>query len=444
MHVFIVGVGGTFMGSLAQLAVAKGMQVSGCDKNIYAPMREQLENCGIEWQRGYELDSIKDDIDLYIIGNVVSRGNTLVEHILERQLPYTSGPEFLARYIAVNKWVLCCSGTHGKTTTSSMLAWILDFCGYNPCFLIGGVAANFGISARLTDSDFFVIEGDEYDTAFFDKRSKFVHYRPKTLVINNLEFDHADIFNSLADIQYQFHLLLRTMSSGSKVLYHPNPNIAQIFEQGAWSILTPIAEPEQIQSDDYSQFTLAQQDIVVQLQQGGAHNMQNALSAIYAAHHVGVPLKRAVEALMQFKGVKRRMELVHSYTPNEKTIYFYDDFAHHPTSIELSIEGIKKCYPKDSVVTLVDLASNSMQSGIFADKLQQCSHSAHHCFWLQGAQLKFKLSSYLSGHKHYISEDTPSLLSHLKKIIDNTTTEMRVIIMSNGNFDNIRELITDL
>ncbi|MBE8190079.1 MAG: UDP-N-acetylmuramate:L-alanyl-gamma-D-glutamyl-meso-diaminopimelate ligase [Candidatus Thioglobus sp.] len=302
MHIHILGIAGTFMGSLALIAKQLGHTVTGMDEGVYPPMSEQLDAQNISYSKGYKVEDLPA-ADVFIIGNALSRSNPCVEQILSQQSPYTSGAQWLSEQVLQGKWVLAISGTHGKTSAASMLAWILESAGYNPSFLIGGVAQNFQVSARLTDSKFFVIEADEYDSAFFDKRSKFVHYHPKTLVINNLEFDHADIFASLADIQKQFHHLIRTVPADGLIIHPNSPAIMEVFELGIWSETQALPTPQLSVNKLGSQFMVDGNSLNWNLL--GEHNMQNALSAIYAANHIGVDFAASCKALGEFAGVKR-------------------------------------------------------------------------------------------------------------------------------------------
>jgi UDP-N-acetylmuramate: L-alanyl-gamma-D-glutamyl-meso-diaminopimelate ligase len=351
MHIHILGICGTFMGGLAVLARERGHRVTGCDAGVYPPMSTQLEAQGIELIEGYDEAQLALAPDLFVIGNVVSRGNPLMEAILDRGLPYVSGPQWLGEHVLQDKWVLAVAGTHGKTTTASMLAWLLEDAGLNPGFLIGGVPLNFGVSARLTDSSFFVIEADEYDTAFFDKRSKFVHYRPRTAILNNLEFDHADIFADLGAIETQFHHLVRTVPRiGRLVVNGVEPALERVLARGCWSELERfgVADGWQAVPLDGQAAEAIDTRFGVSLRGApvgevewsvqGAHNRMNALAAMAAARHVGVVPAQAAQALSAFQSVKRRMEA--RGTVNGVTVY--DDFAHHPTAIRTTVAGLRR------------------------------------------------------------------------------------------------------
>jgi len=380
MHIHILGICGTFMGGLAVLAKQAGHRVTGCDANVYPPMSTQLEAQGIELIEGFGPEQIGLKPDLFVIGNVVSRGNPLMEEILNRGLPYTSGPQWIGEHILQGKWVLAVAGTHGKTTTSSMLAWILEDAGYHPGFLIGGVPMNFGISARLSgkeaDSPFFVIEADEYDTAFFDKRSKFVHYHAKTAILNNLEYDHADIFPDLAAIETQFHHLVRTVPGiGRLVVNGAEQSLRRVVARGCWSETEWFgAEAGQAPGD----WSLAEHadgsfDVIFQGNNAGtvhwpltgAHNRMNALAAIAAARHAGVPVAQAIVSLGQFENVKRRMEL----RGTVNGIAVYDDFAHHPTAIATTVAGLRKKAGASRILAVLEPRSNTMKLGTMKDAL---------------------------------------------------------------------------
>ena len=358
MHIHILGICGAFMGGIAVIARQAGHEVTGCDSSVYPPMSTQLESHGIKLIEGYDPNQIKLKPDIFVIGNVVSRGNPLMEEILNRNLQYISAPQWLSENVLKDKWVLAVSGTHGKTTTSSMLAWILEYAGMKPGFLIGGIPENFSVSARLnSDSSFFVIEADEYDTAFFDKRSKFVHLQPRTAILNNLEFDHADIFFDLASIMQQFHHFIRLIPENGLIITNgQEENLAQVLAKGCW---TPI---EKIGVDDgWQARTLGNESTDISFRgksQGtlnwelmGEHNRMNALAALAAAHHVGVTIETGITALTKFKNVKRRMELCG--VANEVTVY--DDFAHHPTAIQTTLEGLRNKVNDARIIAVLSL-----------------------------------------------------------------------------------------
>ncbi|HEY5718344.1 MAG TPA: UDP-N-acetylmuramate:L-alanyl-gamma-D-glutamyl-meso-diaminopimelate ligase, partial [Motiliproteus sp.] len=368
MHLHILGICGTFMGSLALLAKARGLTVSGCDANVYPPMSTQLREQGIELLEGYRVEHLNPAPDLVVIGNALSRGNPCVEYVLDHNIPYTSGPEWLARELLQERWVLAVAGTHGKTTTSSMLAWVLEHAGMAPGFLIGGVPGNFGVSARLGETPFFVVEADEYDTAFFDKRSKFVHYHPRTAILNNLEFDHADIFDNLAAIERQFHHLVRTVpASGQLVVAAGDANLKRVLGQGCWTPVVhfggegeaPAASGWQARllRDDGSEFEVwldGEAVATVSWDQSGQHSVMNGLAAMAAARHVGVVPSLAAEALSRFQGVKRRMEKV----GEAAGLTIYDDFAHHPTAIATTLAGVRARLGEAPLLAVIEPRSN--------------------------------------------------------------------------------------
>ncbi len=368
MHIHIIGVCGTFMGGVARLARELGHHVSGSDRAFYPPMSDQLAELGIELLQGYSADNLKPAPDLVIVGNALSRGNDEVEALLDSRLPYTSGAQWLGETVLRDRWVLAVAGTHGKTTTSSMLAWLLEHAGMQPGFLIGGVPGNFSVSARLGESPFFVVEADEYDTAFFDKRSKFVHYRPNTLILNNLEFDHADIFDNLAAIQRQFHHLLRCVPANGKVLVNADARaLSEVIDQGCWSETESFAEHSPAdwrlsaaQLENSVDFEFGENNHRVQgWQMTGRHNALNAVAAIAAARHAGMTTEHSLEAMRQFVGVKRRLD----FLGERKGAVLYDDFAHHPTAIEATLAGLSERYPSKRLIAVVELRSNSMRGG---------------------------------------------------------------------------------
>ena len=389
MHLHILGICGTLMGSLALLAKELGFTVSGSDQNVYPPMSTLLESQDIELKEGYLPEHLNPDPDLVMIGNAgLPRGNAAVEYVLARGFDYISGAEWLGRYVLKDKWVIAAAGTHGKTTTASMLAWILEHAGLQPGFLIGGVPGNFDVSARLGDAPFFVVEADEYDTSYFDRRSKFLHYRPRTVVLNNLEYDHADIFPDLGAIQQQFHLLLRTIpANGLIVRPVKDSNLDEVVEQGCW---TPV-ETFGISEDDalwsaadadggFSDFAVHLSGKLqgrVQWQLLGRHNAHNALAAIAAARHAGVKPALAIEALHQFKGVKRRMELIAEVSATR----VYDDFAHHPTAIQTTLNGLRAKVGKEEIIAIIEPASHTMRRGIHQKTLSDACLDADRVFW---------------------------------------------------------------
>ncbi len=368
MHIHILGICGTFMAGIAAIAKQSGHRVTGSDQNCYPPMSTQLISQDIQLKNGFHPANIDPDVDIVIVGNVIRRGNPAIEYVLNKRIPYTSGPQWLAEQVLKDRWVLAVSGTHGKTTTTSMLAWILEAAGLLPGFLVGGVPENFGISARLGQSPFFVIEADEYDSAFFDKRSKFIHYRPNTLILNNLEFDHADIFPDLDAIKQQFHYLIRTVPGNGQLIYHAGENqLIDVLDKGCWTPSVSFAEREgdwqaRLIKADGSHFSVLQRQQVqgeVQWNLLGKHNVENALAAIAASVHAGVAPKIAIQALCSFANVKRRLEI----TGQSHGITFYDDFAHHPTAIATTLAGLRAKIGKARIVTVLEFGSYTMRTG---------------------------------------------------------------------------------
>lgn len=443
-HIHILGICGTFMGSLAQLAVAKGYRVTGADANVYPPMSSQLEQAGIELIEAYDPQQLSLSPDMFIIGNTISRGNPLLEEILNQGLPYTSGPQWLSDYVLQGKWVLGVSGTHGKTTTSSMLAWILEYAGMSPGYLIGGVPKNFSVSARLGETPFFVIEADEYDSAFFDKRSKFVHYRPRTLIINNLEFDHADIFDDLAAIQRQFHHVVRTIPANGKVIVPANVMaIDQVLEQGYWCELEKTGmygdAPWSVvlRGDDGLSFEVVHRECVVgqvNWQHIGLHNVANALAAIAAAHHVGVTVDMACEALTSFEGVKRRMECL----ADVNGIKVYDDFAHHPSAIAVTLEGLRNNVGAQKIIAVIEPRSNTMRMGVHVDELSNSVNAADHVLWFSSSELDWDVVPLLNASA-VDSESFDTIEALIQRIAEISCPETHIVIMSNGSFGGIHQ-----
>ncbi|MEH6616704.1 MAG: UDP-N-acetylmuramate:L-alanyl-gamma-D-glutamyl-meso-diaminopimelate ligase [Porticoccus sp.] len=437
MHIHILGICGTFMGSLALLAKAAGHQVTGSDANVYPPMSTQLEKAGIELVEGYEPAQFNPIPDLVVIGNALSRGNPAVEYVLDHRIPYTSGPQWLGDYFLREKWVLAVAGTHGKTTTSSMLAWILDYAGMKPGFLIGGVPSNFDVSARLGDSPFFVVEADEYDSAFFDKRSKFVHYRPRTAILNNLEFDHADIFADLNAIQTQFHHFVRTIPrQGLIVAPADDANVQEVLSRGCWSELQGLGNDSDwsmtlIESDG-SAFAVSFQGNrqgTVRWGQTGAHNAANGLAAIAAARHVGVKPIVACEALCQFSGVKRRMEKLASI----HGVSVYDDFAHHPTAIATTLEGLRNKVGTEKIIAVIEPRSNTMKLGIHKNQLAESTKLADQVLWYQPDNIDWSLAEVVT-----LGPAPAEVLDDIDILVEKTLKQAgnlaHIVIMSNGGF----------
>lgn len=442
MHIHILGICGTFMGSLAVLAKELGYQVTGSDEHVYPPMSTQLEAQGIVLQQGYLAEHLQPAPDLVVVGNAMKRGNPAIEYMLNKNMPYTSGPQWLAEHVLEKRHVLAVAGTHGKTTTSSMLAWVLEATGLNPGFLIGGVPQNFAVSARLGDSPYFVIEADEYDCAFFDKRSKFVHYRPRTAILNNLEYDHADIFPDLAAIELQFHHLVRTIPSEGLIIYPSTEQALQrVIAMGCW---TPIQTTEQqgdwqakLLSADGACFEVyfkGQLSGTVKWPLTGQHNVNNALATIAAANHIGVSPQQAIAALGQFKSVKRRMEKI----AEVNGITLYDDFAHHPTAIATTLEGLRKHIGNAQLIAIIEPRSNSMKLGAHRDGLPSSVTQADQVIWYSPTNLGWDLAT--------VAEQCPvpaTVCHSLEAIIEQVKQQVRsgahVVIMSNGGFGGIHQ-----
>ena len=440
MHIHVVGICGTFMGGIAAIAREAGHRVTGCDANVYPPMSTQLAAQGIELTEGYGPEQAALGADQFVIGNVVTRGNPLMEEILNRGLPYVSGPQWLREHVLADRWVLAVAGTHGKTTTSAMLAWILDYAGLQPGFLIGGVPENFGVSARLGKAPFFVVEADEYDTAFFDKRSKFVHYQPRSLVLNNLEFDHADIFTDLAAIETQFHHLVRTVPGQGLIIANgADSAIARVLERGAW---TPVerfgvddgwhaARPDTAGDFDVMWARALQGRVHWDLI--GVHNRLNALAAVAAARHAGVPPAVAIEALAGFRNVKRRMEV--RGTVNGITVY--DDFAHHPTAIATTVEGLRGRVDDARILAVLEPRSNTMKRGVMKDRLAESLAAADQVFcYSAGLDWDARTAFAPLGERVAIHDDLGRLVA---AIAQSARAGDHILIMSNGGFGGIHD-----
>ncbi len=438
MHLHILGICGTFMGGIAAIAKAMGHQVTGSDANVYPPMSTQLEQLGITLTQGYDPAQLDPAPDLVIIGNAMSRGNPAVEYVLNRNIPYTSGPQWLAEHVLQSRWVLAVAGTHGKTTTTSMLAWILEDAGLNPGFLIGGIPQNFDVSARLGDSPFFVIEADEYDTAFFDKRSKFVHYRPRTLVINNLEYDHADIFPDVAAIQRQFHHLLRMVPGNGLVLSPADvPAIAETLAMGCWSEQAQTGRQWQARllvADGSSFEVLVEGNVVGVVNWGlcGQHSVDNALMALAAARHAGVPVDVGIAALGKFVAPKRRMEL--KGLVNQVAVY--DDFAHHPTAIATTLAGLRAKVGQQRIFAVLEPRSNTMRMGVHKEALPASLALADQVFLYEPANSGWSLQALAEeiGPQAQVSQDIDALVALISK---QTQPGDSILVMSNGGFGGI-------
>jgi UDP-N-acetylmuramate: L-alanyl-gamma-D-glutamyl-meso-diaminopimelate ligase len=439
MRLHILGICGTFMGGLAKIAREAGHEVTGCDAQVYPPMSDQLRDLGIALHEGYDAEQLERyPADCYIVGNAMTRGKPVVEELLNRGLPYVSGPQWLAEHALGGKWVLAVAGTHGKTTTSAMLAWILDHAGLNPGFLIGGVPRNFHVSARITGSPFFVIEADEYDTAFFDKRSKFVWYRPRTAVLNNLEFDHADIFADLAAIETQFHHLVRTVpANGLIVANGAEASLDRVLERGCWTCVERFGRGRMWDvgvvspNDSFDVLLNGAPQGNVQWDCIGEYNRLNALCALAAARHAGVPLASGIDALSRFEGVKRRMEV--RGIVNGVTVY--DDFAHHPTAFEATIGGLRKRVGRERIVAVFEPRSNTMKLGTMQTRLAKS---------LEGADLVYCYASHLGWDPEKALAPLSAravIYSELDSLVEALGQVLRpgdhVLVMSNGGFGGI-------
>lgn len=439
MKIHILGICGTFMAGIALIARQQGHEVSGCDENVYPPMSTQLEEQGIALYQGFSPEQFANQPELVIIGNAMIRGNPAVEYVLNQNLPYTSGPQWLAENVLQQRHVLAITGTHGKTTTTSILTWILDYAGLKPGFLIGGIPENFGISARLGDEPYFVIEADEYDSAFFDKRSKFIHYHPRTLIMNNLEFDHADIFPDLAAIEKQFHFLVRTVpSEGAIIMSKNDANLQAVIKQGCWTPITYLANDAwhaKLHKADGSEFTVYYQDeklVEVHWDLLGDHNVHNALVAIAAAQTVGVEPKLAAKALREFQNVKRRLQL----RGIENQVSVYDDFAHHPTAIETTIKALRNKIGKNArILAVLELASYTMRAGVHAQTLVPSLQTADEIFITKPKDYTWHLENKGKVPVHeFLKND--ALFGELVKSVQPGD---HVLIMSNRGFDGIHE-----
>ena len=450
MHLHILGICGTFMGGLAAIARAAGHTVTGCDANVYPPMSTQLAALGITLTEGFDPVQLRDvarDADVFVVGNVVSRGNPLMEAILDAGRAYVSGPQWLFEHVLADRWVLAVAGTHGKTTTAAMLAAILEHAGLNPGFLIGGVPLDFPVSARLTDSAFFVIEADEYDTAFFDKRSKFVHYRPRTAILNNLEYDHADIFPDLAAIETQFHHLVRMVpGQGRLIVNGGDPNLARVLARGCWSEVerfglaeVPGTGPDWTIAGDGAILLGGAPQGTLRFGQAGRHNQLNALAALAAARHAGVPVAHGLAALAGFQGVKRRLEIIGVV----RGVTVYDDFAHHPTAIAVTLEGLRRKVGAARVLAVLEPRSNTMKMGAVKDALPGSLAGADRVF-CYAAHLNWDVAGAMAplGAKASVFEDLDTLVA---AVAAEARSADHVLVMSNGSFGGVHgRLLTRL
>lgn len=442
MHIHILGICGTFMGGIAAIAKSLGHKVTGSDQNVYPPMSKQLEDLGIELTKGYDVAQLTPAPDMVVIGNAMSRGNPCVEYVLDKGLPYTSGPEWLKHNLLQSSWVLAVAGTHGKTTTASMLAWILEYAGLKPGFLIGGIVQNFGVSAKVGDTPFFVIEADEYDTAFFDKRSKFVHYLPRTLILNNLEFDHADIFDDLNAIKKQFHHLMRTLPASGKVIWPSNElALSDVIAQGCWSNSETLGDDwgYDLINADGSEFTVLlnnQPQGVVNWQAMGEHNVKNAMMAIAAARHVGIAIEHSIAALREFISPKRRMEL----KAQVNNINVYDDFAHHPTAIKTTLAGLRAKVGNDKIIAILEPRSNTMKMGVHQHILLDSLSAADEVYLFEPDNLSWSLKEQAERAGMNCYADTNEIIS---EVAEQAAPQQHIVIMSNDGFEGIHQRLID-
>jgi UDP-N-acetylmuramate: L-alanyl-gamma-D-glutamyl-meso-diaminopimelate ligase len=447
LHLHIIGVCGTFMGGIAAIAREAGHRVTGSDRNVYPPMSTQLAALGVEVIEGYEPDQLKLNPDVFVVGNVMSRGNALVEALLDSGKRYESGPEWLARNVLHDRWVIGVAGTHGKTTTTSLLAWIFEHAGLAPGFLVGGVPLDFNVSARLGGGRHFVVEADEYDTAFFDKRAKFVHYRPRTAILNNLEHDHADIYPDVASIQKQFHLLLRTVPSNGRLIVNAaDHNLAEVLEMGCWTPVERFTAKAGVTTDwrieadaagGYASFTVWHEQRRVgdvEWTTLGRHNAENALAALVAARHAGVDVQAALEALRRFGGVRRRLEV----RGTVRGVVVYDDFAHHPTAITTTLEGVRRKANGGRVIAVLEPRSNTMKLGTHKAALAQSLRGADLVFVYQSSEVKWDVADAMRP-----LGDLATIHTELDKLTAALATTARagdhLVLMSNGSFGGLHE-----
>jgi UDP-N-acetylmuramate: L-alanyl-gamma-D-glutamyl-meso-diaminopimelate ligase len=443
-HLHILGICGTFMGGIAAIAKAAGYRVTGCDANVYPPMSDQLRALGIELTEGFGAEQLALRPDVWVVGNVVTRGNPLMEAILDAGQRYLSGPQWFAEEVLAGKHVLAVAGTHGKTTVSAMLAWILERAGLAPGFLIGGVPNDFPVSARLTSSPLFVIEADEYDTAFFDKRSKFVHYRPRTAILNNIEFDHADIFDDLAGIERQFHHFVRTVPRSGRVIANgAEESVKRVLTMGCWTPVEAVGlaegwhagEPDE--QGSFEVFFANQAFGWVRWPLLGAHNRLNALAALAAARHVGVEPAAGIEALGSFGGVRRRMQL----RGQARGVTIYDDFAHHPTAIRTTLEGLRQKVGKARILAVLDPRSNTMKRGVMKDALPPSLAQAERVYvYTSGIAWDARSLFALLGNRVRCEEDLETLIN---AVVAEARAGDHVLVMSNGGFGGIHEKLLD-
>jgi len=446
MHVHIIGICGTFMGGIAALAKAAGHRVTGSDRAVYPPMSTQLAALGVELIEGYEPSQLDLNPDIVVVGNVMSRGNPLIERLLDSGMPYTSGPQWLAEHVLQGRWTIAVAGTHGKTTTTSMIAWILERAGLDPGFLIGGVPGNFATSARLGGGVHFVVEADEYDTAFFDKRAKFVHYRPRTAVLNNLEFDHADIYPDVQSIQRQFHLLMRMIPASGRVLCNAaEPHLDEVLEMGCWTPRESFSARPGMATDWSASLESADGSVFSVLFRGetlgrvswpliGLHNVDNALAALAAARHAGVDPAVAAAALGEFRGVRRRMEVRGAVAG----ITVYDDFAHHPTAIRSTLDGLRQRVGGARIVAVLEPRSNTMKRGVHRGELAASLAQADRVWFHRPADLDWDLAAVAAeiGSQAGVTDDVDGLAATLAAELQPGD---HVLIMSNGSFGGLHD-----
>lgn len=435
-HIHVLGICGTFMAGLAQIAQQAGFKVTGSDEHVYPPMSTQLEQCGIEILPQDALQSLNSRPQQVIIGNALSRGHPAVEFVLSENIPYTSGPQWLHEHVLQHRWVLAVAGTHGKTTTSSLIAWILDFAKLEPGFLIGGVTNNFSSSARLGQAPFFVIEADEYDSAFFDKRSKFMHYNPKTLILNNLEYDHSDIFPNLAAIEQQFHYGVRLVPNNGLIIRGQDAAIDRVMAKGVWT-------PQQILHQDWQAREVApdgsafqvyfRNEAVGQVRWSllGEHNVHNGLAAIAAAAHVGVSPTVSIAALAQFAGIKRRLEVRGCV----RDITVYDDFAHHPTAIQTTLQGLRRKVGRERIIAILDFASYSMRTGEHQNTVVPAVQTADHSYFAKPAGCTWPIET-LAQETIQVYDATQSIID---EVVAHAQPKDHIVVMSNRGFEGIHQ-----
>jgi UDP-N-acetylmuramate: L-alanyl-gamma-D-glutamyl-meso-diaminopimelate ligase len=442
MHVHVLGICGTFMGGIAALAQAAGHRVTGSDKNVYPPMSTQLQQLGIELTEGWDPVQLEPRPDVVIVGNALSRGNPAVEAVLDRGIPYASGPQWLAEHVLQDRWVLAVSGTHGKTTTSSILAWMLEYAGLQPGFLIGGIPGNFPVSARLGAAPFFVVEADEYDTAFFDKRAKFVHYRPRTAILNNLEYDHADIYPDMASLRRMFHQFVRTVPGQGKLVVHArDAELAQTLAMGCWTPVDRFARDAEADwsvhavVDDWSEFEVRHGGAVVGRARWaliGAHNAENALAALLAARHAGVEPRIALESLAEFRNARRRMEV----RGRVRGVTVYDDFAHHPTAIATTLDGLRRRVGGARILAVLEPRSATMKLGVHKDTLAGSLAAADRVWFYEPPDLGWDLAAAIAplGARGATAADVDALAA---TVAAEARDGDHVLVMSNGGFGGL-------